>query len=131
MGYPGKSVTDGRFRPYEDVLGVATSAGFSTLLVPGAGYANFDSFEASPFETKKQRREREVRTLLEKLQPDSIMLDPNQIGNIDHKVVKTYVKEVEAKIAEQAGPTKKKKKMRGADKAGSKQKRKTLVKGQS
>merc|ERR1711957_1032969 len=127
MGYPGKSVTDGRFRPYEDVLGVATSAGFSTLLVPGAGYANFDSFEASPFETKKQRREREVRTLMEKLQPDSIMLNPSQIGNIDGKVVKAYKEE--AKVAkllaaeEEKKNQKKKKKMRGADKAGRRLKR--------
>merc|ERR1712194_756804 len=85
--YIGRTVNSVRFRPYQDVLGVGHSSGFGTLLIPGAGQANFDTFEANPFETKKQRREKEVRSLLEKLQPSSIMLDPNQIGNINKTVV--------------------------------------------
>merc|ERR1740133_889969 len=85
--YPGLTVSSCRFRPYEDCLGVGLSSGFASILVPGAGYANYDSFEANPFETKKQRREKEVRSLIEKLQPDTIMLDPNKIGNVDKAVV--------------------------------------------
>lgn len=68
------------FRPYEDVLGIGHSMGWSSILIPGSGEPNFDSWVANPFETSKQRREKEVRSLLDKLPPESIMLDPSKIG---------------------------------------------------
>lgn len=70
------------FRPYEDVLGIGHSTGWSSILIPGAGEPNFDSWVANPFETSKQRREKEVRSLLDKLPPESIMLDPTKIGTV-------------------------------------------------
>merc|ERR1719247_2096962 len=126
--YPGRTVTGVRFRPYEDVCGIGLSSGFGSILVPGAGYANFDSFEANPFENKKQRREKEVRSLIEKLQPDTIMMDPHKIGNVDKAVVAKHQAEVEQqKKDEEAAEAKKlKRKMRGANKAGARQKRKQL-----
>ncbi|XAR68272.1 hypothetical protein NMG60_11003348 [Bertholletia excelsa] len=70
------------FRPYEDVLGIGQSMGWSSILIPGSGEPNFDSWVANPFETSKQRREKEVRSLLDKLPPETIMLDPSKIGTV-------------------------------------------------
>ena len=56
------------------------------VLFVGSGDPHFDSFEANPFESRKQRREAEVKTLLHKLQPDMIDLDTSHIGTLarDH-----------------------------------------------
>lgn len=61
------------------------SGGFSSLVIPGAGESNFDSFEVNPFETNKQRREATVHSLLDKLQPSMITLDTNMFGLMDKK----------------------------------------------
>ncbi|KAK2591738.1 putative U3 small nucleolar RNA-associated protein 7 [Conoideocrella luteorostrata] len=82
-GSEGKHMERVRWCPYEDILGVSHDEGFSSLIIPGAGEANFDALEVNPFETAKQRQESEVKGLLNKLAPDMIALDPNFIGNLD------------------------------------------------
>ncbi|KAL7418157.1 NUC141 domain-containing protein [Mrakia frigida] len=79
---PGKQIKDVKFCPFEDVLGVGHSEGFTTLLVPGSGEPNFDSGEGDMFESAKRRREREVREVMEKIQPDLITMDPTSIGGL-------------------------------------------------
>mmetsp|Transcript_23008 Transcript_23008/g.74982 ORF Transcript_23008/g.74982 Transcript_23008/m.74982 type:complete len:553 (-) Transcript_23008:45-1703(-) len=75
-------VSELAFCPYEDVLGVGHSLGASTMLVPGAGEPNFDTFVANPFETRTGKREAEVRQLLDKLAPEMIQLDPEAVGGV-------------------------------------------------
>ncbi|XP_060969034.1 uncharacterized protein LOC115712397 [Cannabis sativa] len=86
--------------PYEDVLGIGHSMGWSSILISsGSGEPNFDSWVANPFETSKQRREKEVRSLLDKLPPETIMLNPTNIGSVRLMKKKNVTKqEKEAEI---------------------------------
>lgn len=92
-GGEGQKVERVRWCPFEDVLGVSHDKGFSSILVPGAGEANFDAMELNPYETKRQRQEAEVKMLLNKLQPGMISLDPNFVGNLDLASHETRMRE--------------------------------------
>ncbi|KAI1294030.1 WD40-repeat-containing domain protein [Xylaria venustula] len=82
-GGEGRRVERVRWCPLEDVLGIGHDEGFSSIIVPGAGEPNMDVMEVNPFETVKERQNTEVRSLLNKLQPEMIALDPTFIGNLD------------------------------------------------
>jgi len=119
---PGDDIASVAFRPYEDVLGLGHSSGVETILVPGAGLANYDAFEANPFESTRQRRETVVHSLLEKLQPDMITLDPTAIGGVDSAPLAVQKSEREAEHEERVA--KEKNRMRGRNRIGKRIKRK-------
>jgi U3 small nucleolar RNA-associated protein 7 len=92
-GGDGLRIERVRFCPFEDVLGISHSAGFDSIIVPGAGEPNYDALEANPYESKKQRQEGEVKMLLNKLQPGMIALEPDFVGNLDRASHETRMRE--------------------------------------
>lgn len=119
----GAQVQQVQFIPLEDVMGVSHSSGYASIVIPGSGEANFDAYEANPFETKRQNQESVVHGLLEKLPAQSISLKIKEVGKVD--TASAEVKEREAKeeedrrLEELKSHTKKRvKKMRGKLKAG-------------
>ncbi|KMZ72914.1 Small nucleolar ribonucleoprotein complex subunit [Zostera marina] len=109
------------FRPYEDVLGIGHSKGISSILIPGAGEPNVDTFVANPFETTRQRREKEVHVLMDKLQPETIMLNPGKIGTMlastkKEKPTEQEIQKEKESAVESAKSIKVKKKTKGRSK---------------
>ena len=82
-----------KFINFEDFLGCGTNIGFSSIIVPGSGLANFDTFENNPYETKNQRKENEIKNLLEKIPHNMISLDPYKLNTIDPRSKKVIEKE--------------------------------------
>uniref|UniRef100_A0A7S3DYL9 BING4 C-terminal domain-containing protein n=1 Tax=Chloropicon laureae TaxID=464258 RepID=A0A7S3DYL9_9CHLO len=132
-GQSAAAIQNVRFCPYEDVLGIGHSGGFSSILIPGAGEPNYDSYVANPFQTRKQRREQEVHSLLEKLQPDTIVLGPESLGNIklDPKEViaqkKQQQRDAEAsRLSKQREKNEAKTKMKGKNKPSKRHRKRQL-----
>ncbi len=109
-----------KFINFEDFLGIGTLQGYSSVVIPGAGEANFDSFENNPYQTKKQRQTAEVKSLLEKIPADMISIDPNNVNKTDSRsraiIQKEKSEEIKKKAEEMAKNQKKKMKKRLANK---------------
>ena len=82
-----------KFVNFEDFLGCGTNLGFSSIVIPGSGFANFDTFENNPYETKNQRREKEIKNLLEKIPYNMIHIDPSKLNNINIRSKKVIERE--------------------------------------
>ena len=46
---PKSNANNCRFIPFEDILGIGTVSGFSSISIPGSGIPFYDSFENNPF----------------------------------------------------------------------------------
>jgi len=118
-----------RFRPYEDVCGIGHAKGISSIVIPGSGEANLDTAEyfTNPFQDTKQRREAEVRALLDKLRPEMITLNPEVIGGMEesdpHKRLEQIRDKQEAANAKPGVVKKQKSKKRGRSKIQTKLRR--------
>lgn len=88
LGY-GNIAEQVKFCPFEDVVGIGHSRGFTSLLVPGSGEANPDFYYANPHETERHRKERVVTNLLDKLPPDTISMDI-QMPGVNEKRLAEY-----------------------------------------
>lgn len=63
-----------KFCPFDDVIAVGHGSGVFCRPVTGSAFSAYDSFDSNPFSNAKQRQEAEVKSLLDKLPPESIHL---------------------------------------------------------
>ena len=92
-----RSIHDIHFVPFEDVMGIGHANGFSSILVPGCGEPNYDALEANPYQNKKQRKEAEVKALLEKVPSELITLNQRDLAEVNLDKLQESVDEKNAK----------------------------------
>lgn len=66
------------YRPYEDILTLGTHTGIESIIIPGAGLSIYRRNE-NPYVSKREKKESEVRRILEKIPGDMISIE-NEIG---------------------------------------------------
>ncbi|KAH3732829.1 u3 snornp-associated protein utp7 [Pelomyxa schiedti] len=88
--FPKNTVTQVKFAPYEDFLGVTHTGGFFSMVVPGSGEPNFDTLSDNPFQTRKERQDACVRSLMDKIPPTMISLNPNFVASYENATVPSH-----------------------------------------
>ncbi|ORD97182.1 WDR46 [Hepatospora eriocheir] len=78
-----ESINSVSFNSFEDICVATTRKRVKFLLFPGTADVNFDTREISPFLTKKQKQEREVKMLLEKIPPEMISYNSEVFSNFN------------------------------------------------
>ena len=61
------NITDCKFCPYEEFMGIAYNNKFENIFVPGSGSQSYDTYEANVAGIKKQVRENMVHQIIEKV----------------------------------------------------------------
>merc|ERR1719464_2229716 len=92
-----KNIHDVHFVPFEDVMGIGHASGFSSILVPGCGEPNYDALEVNPYQNKKQRREAEVKSLLEKIPSELISVNSRDLAEVNVEKLHETLEERKAK----------------------------------
>lgn len=64
------------FCNHEDILSIGHENGISSIVVPGSGDPAYDTGEVSPFMSKRERQDLEVKKLLDKIPADMISIKP-------------------------------------------------------
>lgn len=77
----GRAVSSLDFCNHEDILCIGHSSGISNIIVPGSGDPVYDSYEDSPFMSKRMRRDKEVKSLLEKIPYELISIE-SRVGSL-------------------------------------------------
>jgi len=75
-------VTSLKFVTFDDFAICGLESGISSIVVPGSGEPNIDSNVANPYETVEWRQEQEVRRLLDKIPPNMISLNPDEVFHV-------------------------------------------------
>lgn len=112
-----------KFIDFEDFLGIGTNKGYSQIIVPGSGEPNFDTYENNPFETKNQRKNTEVKKLLEKIPHTMISINSEKFintVNYNSKNVKEHESkyDIMAKVKEYASKEKNKMRKKNKERLG-------------
>ncbi|KAI3387293.1 hypothetical protein SNEBB_004742 [Seison nebaliae] len=127
---PKEKIRNLKFCPYEDVLGIGNTSGFSSILAPASSHAHFDGLEVNPYQSKKHRQNGEVKNLLEKIPIDLITLNPREITEVNIKsALETYEENMKTlgKKQHKVDFTPKRR-MKGRSKSGKIEKRKNEMK---
>ena len=87
------TICDLEFCNFEDILGLGHQKGFTSVIIPGSGEPNFDALESNPYMTASQRKEMEVKALLEKIPAELISLEPTVLATVDKDSLRKSLEE--------------------------------------
>lgn len=112
-------VSSVKFCPFEDLVSICLEDGVKSMVVPGSGEVVWDASGPHPYEGRKERREKEVRGLLDKLPPESISLEVGVVGGVEKDAKgRLMERKEEMRRLKEGKVVKMKKKSKGRNKIG-------------